>query len=80
MSTVRVNVTLPEDLARQLDSLVEPKKKSRFIAEALRKMIEEIQREHLDAMLEEGYKATRSESLALAKHFEPADLEGWDEY
>ena len=80
MSTVRVNVTLPEDLARQLDSLVEPKKKSRFIAEALRKRIEEIQRQHLDAALEEGYKSTRAESLALAKQFEPLDIEGWDEY
>ena len=51
MSTVRVNITLPEDLARKLDSLVEPKKKSRFVAEALEKKIEDLQRERTEALL-----------------------------
>ena len=31
-------------------------------------------------MLEEGYRARKKEGLDIAKDFEPADLEGWDEY
>ena len=80
MSTVRLNVTLPEELARQLNNLAGPKKKSRFIAETLRQRIEKIQNEQLQTLLEEGYKAARQESLNITKEFERVDLEGWDEY
>jgi len=80
MSTVRLNVTLPEELARQLDNLAGTRKKSRFIAETLRQRIEKIQNEQLQTLLEEGYKAARRESLNITKEFERVDLEGWDEY
>ena len=80
MNTVRLNVTLPEELARQLDNLAGPKKKSRFIAETLRQRIEKIKNEQLQMLLEEGYKSVKQESLAIAKEFEFVDLEGWDEY
>ena len=80
MSVVRMNITLPEELARQIDKLVEPKKKSQFIAEALRQRIEKIRYEELQKALEEGYKARKQESHFIAKDFESVDLEGWDEY
>ena len=80
MNTVRLNVTLPRELALQLDNLAGPKRKSRFIAETLRQRIEKIQNEQLQILLEEGYKSAKQESLALAKEFESVDLEGWDEY
>ena len=80
MNTVRLNVTLPEELARQLDNLAGPKKKSRFIAETLRQRIEKIRNEQLQILLEEGYKSAKQEGLAIAKEFEFVDLEGWDEY
>ena len=80
MNTVRLNITLPKELAEQLDKLVAPKKKSLFITETLRERIEKIQNEQLQKLLEEGYKAARKENLVLAREFEPADLEGWDEY
>ena len=80
MSVVRMNITLPEELARQIDKLVEPKKKSQFIAETLQQRIERIQHEKLQKILEEGYKARKKESRSLTKEFEPVDLEGWDEY
>lgn len=80
MNTVRLNITLPEELVRQLDNLVSPRKKSYFIAETLRQRIEKIRDEELQKLLEEGYKATKQESLIIAKEFEPIDLEGWDEY
>jgi len=80
MNTVRLNITLPEELVRQLDNLAGPRRKSRFIAETLRQRIEKIQNEQLQTLLEEGYKSARQESLALAREFEPVDLKGWDEY
>jgi metal-responsive CopG/Arc/MetJ family transcriptional regulator len=80
MSVVRMNIIIPEELAHQLDKLVGPKKKSRFIAETLKQRIEKIQREELQKTLEEGYKTRKEESHAIAKEFESSDLEEWDEY
>jgi len=80
VSTVRLNITIPEELARQLDSIVGARRKSRFIAETLRKRIQEIEEQKLQQLLQEGYKARKKESQAIAREFEPADLEGWDEY
>jgi len=80
VSKVRINITIPEEVARQLDSIVGARGKSRFIAETLRKRIQEIEEKRLQQLLEEGYKARKKESQAIAKEFEPADLWGWDEY
>lgn len=80
MSVVRMNITLPEELVRQINKLVKPKKKSQFIAESLQQRIARIQREKMQEVLEEGYKARKKESQSLAKEFESVDLEGWDEY
>ena len=80
MSVVRLNITLPADLARKLDETVKPKEKSRFIAETLRQRIERIRHEQLQEALEEGYKVRKEESQFIAKDFEALDVEGWDEY
>lgn len=80
MNAVRLNITLPEELVRQLDDLAGPRNKSRFIAETLRQRIERMQNKQLQALLEEGYKSARQESLDLAKDFELVDLEHWYEY
>jgi metal-responsive CopG/Arc/MetJ family transcriptional regulator len=80
MNTVRLNITLPVELSKQLDKLAGPRKKSRFIAETLKQRIERVQQEQLQKLLEEGYKATRKEALAISREFEEIDLEGWDEY
>jgi len=80
VSNVRLNITIPEELARQLDRIVGTRGKSRFITETLRKRIQEIAEQKLQQLLEEGYKARQKESQDMAKEFEPADLEGWDEY
>ena len=80
MSVVRMNITMPEELAQQLDKLIGPRKKSHFITETLKERIERIQNEELQKMLEEGYKVRKQESQSIAEEFESADLEGWDEY
>ncbi|MFQ5825218.1 MAG: hypothetical protein ACE5JB_14310 [bacterium] len=80
MNTVRLNITLPREIANQLDLLAGSKGKSSFIAECIRHRIAQLEKEKLLKNLKEGYKNTKSESLSLAKEFEAADLEGWDEY
>lgn len=78
-TTTRVNVTLPADLLQELETVVGPRKKSSFIAQAIEESLTRLKKELLLKKLEEGYAATREEGLALCKEFEAADLEGWDE-
>ena len=80
MRVVRMNITIPEELARKVDKVTEPRKRSQFITETLKRRIEEIHYEKVQKALEEGYKARKEESHTITKDFEPADLEGWDEY
>ncbi len=80
MASVRMNITLPEELVHELDELVGPKKKSKFIFDAVRRRLQEIRQQAMDRLLEEGYKAGRKESRFLAKEFQSTDLEGWDDY
>ena len=80
MNMVRMNITIPEDLARQLDQLVDSRKKSRFIAETLKERVKKIEEDKLQKMLEEGYEKRKEESLSISRDFESIDLEGWDEY
>ncbi len=80
MRTVRLNITLPADLAKELDQVSGSRKRSQFIANTLKQRIEEIRRAELERVLEEGYRVRAKEALAMVEEFEPADLEGWDGY
>jgi metal-responsive CopG/Arc/MetJ family transcriptional regulator len=80
MGVVRMNITIPQELAHQVDELTGPRKRSQFISKALKHRIEEIHHEKAQKVLEEGYKARKEESHFITKEFEVADLEGWDEY
>ena len=77
---VRMNITLPKDIAASLDELAGPRKRSQFIAQALRMMIDQMQKREMDLQLTEGYRAGKEENLKVAEAFEPFDLEGWDDY
>jgi len=78
--TVRLNITMPKDLAKTLYRIVGPRKRSHFIVEAVKQRIEQKEKEELEKNLEEGYRAAAKESVAISKEFEVADLEGWHEY
>jgi metal-responsive CopG/Arc/MetJ family transcriptional regulator len=78
--TVQLNITIPKDLAQALNRLTGPRKRSQFIAEAVKQRIGKKEKEELEKILEEGYRATARENLAITKAFESFDLEGWDEY
>jgi metal-responsive CopG/Arc/MetJ family transcriptional regulator len=80
MSVVRMNITVSEELVEQVDKLIGPRKRSQFIADALRQRIETIRYERLQKALEEGYKVRKEESQSIASEYEHVDLEGWDEY
>jgi metal-responsive CopG/Arc/MetJ family transcriptional regulator len=80
MNVVRMNITISKELARQVDELTGPRKRSQFISEALKYRVEEIRREKAQKALEEGYKSRKEEGHLITKEFEAADLEGWDEY
>ena len=78
--TVRLNITIPKDLAQALNRLAGPRKRSHFIVEAVKQRIEQKEKDKLEKILEEGYQAVAKENIAITKEFEVADLEGWDEY
>ncbi|MBA7497289.1 hypothetical protein ES704_00017 [subsurface metagenome] len=51
--------------------------KSGFISEAVKEKLERINKEKLDKLLIEGYKATRKEDKEINQEWEKITLEGW---
>jgi len=80
METARLNITLPGELVEELDHLVPPRQKSRFIATILRERLKKLREERMEQLLKEGYQTRLREGQEIAKDFENTDLEGWDEY
>ena len=80
VGNVRLNITIPKHLLSALDDLAGPRKRSKFIVDAVLRKIEEEEKMNLEAQLKAGYQARRKENLELADEFESADLENWDEY
>jgi metal-responsive CopG/Arc/MetJ family transcriptional regulator len=80
METVRMNITLPSSLAKELKQIAGARKRSKFISDAIAQKIKRLKKQELEKLLVEGYQATREEGLKLTKEFEQLDIEGWDEY
>ena len=81
MGHARLNITLPEDMIEEFwIQVIGPRHKSRFIASTIRNRLDELRAASLREEMTEGYRARHRESSELAKEFETADLEGWDEY
>jgi metal-responsive CopG/Arc/MetJ family transcriptional regulator len=78
--TVRLNITLPKGLVEAMNRMTQPRKRSGFIAEAVRQKIEQKEKEETEKLLVEGYQAAARESHSLTREFESADLEGWDDF
>ena len=78
--TVRLNITLPKGLVTAMNRMTEPRKRSRFIADAVRLKIKLKEKEEMEKLLEQGYRAAAKEGLSLTREFENADLEGWYDY
>jgi metal-responsive CopG/Arc/MetJ family transcriptional regulator len=80
METVRMNITLPSSLAKELKQITLPRKRSRFVSDAIAFKIKYLKEQQLEKLLVAGYQATKEEGLKLTKEFEQLDIEGWDEY
>ena len=82
MSTemVRLNITLPLSIAEELNQITVSRKRSQFVAEAIRLRIMQLKDKKLEALLGEGYQAEKEEGLKITKEFEAIDFENWDEY
>ena len=75
MNTVRMNITLPSEIAELLKSV---KNKSNFIAEAVKERIEREERNQLIKELKEGYKIRKSEDNLLALEWDMTTGDGID--
>jgi len=82
MSTemVRLNITLPLPISEELNQYSEPRKRSQFIAEAIKLRIVQLKKQKMEKLLTEGYQETKNEGLEIAQDFESIDVENWDEY
>jgi len=79
-STVRLNITLPADLANSLKHFTAPRQQSRFIAEAVAQKIKHLKKKQMEKLLVEGYQVTKNEGLRITEEFGACDLEGWHDY
>lgn len=70
----RLNITLPEEIAQEIKYIPN---KSAFISEAVKEKLDKINKEKLDKLLIEGYKATRKEDKEINQGWEKITLEGW---
>ena len=71
---VRQNITMPEDLAKQLGPI---QNKSSFIAQALREKLQREQKVKLESQLVEAYKASAKEDRALRDDWDVTVSDGW---
>ena len=69
----RLNITIPEDVAKELDKVPN---KSKFIAQAVSEKIKRIKKEKLIKELKEGYRATKEEDKALNEEWKKITIEG----
>ena len=71
----RLNITLPDEIAKKLEN---KRNKSRFIAVALEEKLQREERETLNRLLLEGYRATSGEDVKVQADWEKAGIEEWD--
>ena len=74
MCLKRLNITLPEEIAKEIKDIPN---KSGFISEAVKEKLDRINKEKLDKLLIEGYKATRREDREINQEWEKITMEGW---
>ena len=54
MSSVRINVSLPEEIFKEISRDIEPRKRSRFITQAVKRSLKELKKQRLAAEYEEA--------------------------
>lgn len=74
MSFVRISVSLPRETFSELSNNIEPRKRSRFITEALQRSL----KEHRNRRLAAEYKEATAEIQRINKELEGAISDGLD--
>lgn len=75
MNTVRMNITLPLEIAEMLKNI---KNKSAFIAESIRERIEKEKKANLIKELTAGYKVRKLEDERLSQDWDITSGDGID--
>ena len=75
----RINVSLPEETLRLLDSVADKGDRSRFIDQAVRYYIDEKGRRELKKRLKEGAIRRAARDLQLTEEWFPLEEEVWNE-
>jgi hypothetical protein len=79
MRTIRMNVTLPKDVAETLKELGGPRGQSSFIAESIRFYAKKLRRHQMQSELKAQYLEASGEDLDLVKDFEVTTADGLED-
>lgn len=71
MKTIEINI--PDEILGFLGTVSE--KREKFVLEAIKEKVNREKKQNIRTILAEGYRATATEDLEIAKEFEAADLE-----
>jgi metal-responsive CopG/Arc/MetJ family transcriptional regulator len=77
MKTLKLNFTIPEDVAEALKDRVSRRKRSAFVAAAVSDKLKELEKEQLRQSMIEGYQARQAEDSEVNQDWERATLEEW---
>lgn len=77
MKTLKLNFTVPEDIAEALKTRVGKRKRSAFVAAAVAEKLKCLEQEQLRQSLVEGYQARQAEDADINREWEGATLEEW---
>jgi hypothetical protein len=78
VKTLKLNFTVPEDIARELKNRITKSKRSAFVTEAVRSRLAELKKKQLEQELEEGYQARYEEDAEMNQDWEKVTLENID--
>ncbi len=74
MTTKRLNITISEEVVKKMSNIPN---KSKFITEAVEEKLQRIEKEKLNRILAEGYRATKTEDKDVNNDWEQVTIEGW---
>jgi len=77
MKTLKINFTVPEDVAEGLKSRISKRKSSALVPAEIADKLKELEEEQLRQSLVEGYQARQAEDVEDNREWEEATLEEW---
>jgi hypothetical protein len=75
MKTLKLNFTVPEDVAEVLKARVSKRKRSAFVAAAVAEKLQKLEEEQLRQSLIEGYQSRQAEDTGINLEWEESTLE-----